>query len=78
MIDEILQFHDKGEEIIQNLCETVGADIIEIDFQYYDNSTIKMNHDFSQEIFDFLFNQLEQETDVIRRKCLIFILASSC
>ena len=75
MIDEILQFHDKGDDILEELCELLGVDALIIDFEHYDNTSIEINHDSPQEIFDFLTNQIRQETDVIRKKCLAFILA---
>ncbi|NPD90692.1 MAG: hypothetical protein HGN29_18430 [Asgard group archaeon] len=75
MIDEIMQFHDKGDEIVVELCEKFGAEVLEVDFQYYELTTIKISPGSSQEIFDYLSMNVQQETDVIRKKCLIFIIA---
>lgn len=75
MIDEIMQFHDKGDEIVAELCEELGAEVLEVDFQYYELTTLKILLSSSQEIFDYLCKNVQQETDVIRKKCLIFLIA---
>ncbi len=75
MIDEVLQFDDKGDAIIEQLCEAIGIDVLAIDFQYFENSTINIKPDFISSIFEFLLAQLEQEVDVTNRKCLVFIIA---
>lgn len=75
MIDEILQFHDKGDAIIEHLCKVIGPDVLAIDFQHYENTDVKIKCDFTIEILEFLSTQLEQEVDAIRKKCLVFILA---
>lgn len=75
MIDELLQFHDKGDEIVQELCKDLGPGALKVDFQYYDNATIEFPLDLAQEITESLAVKVQNEIDIVRKKCLVFLIA---
>lgn len=75
MIDEISQFYDKGDVIIEHLCEAIGENVLAINFQYFGNTSINFKQESITSIFEYLSSQLELEVDIVRRKCLVFISA---
>ncbi len=75
MIDEIQHFHDKGETIFIEIFKSIGMKPERVSSFDYEFTIIELCYRYLGEVGRTLTILITKEKDIVRKKCLVFLLA---